>query len=160
MKKSMRIASQSICSYSLFKKILTTLVLAFIIPAAAISSGIYKWEDENGKTHYGSQRPENTQAEKMKLHVPEPASKPEPQEEAEGEGDQKKEAKLKDGGDQKKASKERTSYCANERKRLQTIQQNEEIHEKDDSGEVKALSAKARNQRLSKIRANIAKYCK
>ena len=163
MKKSIQITSQSICSHPLLKKTLATLVLAFIISPAAMSSGIYKWTDENGKIHYGSQRPENAQAEKMKLHVPGPASKPETQEEVEGEnqaGDQKQEARLKDHDDPEKANKERTAYCANERKRLQTVEKNREIHEKDASGKVKKMSSDARNQRLNKIRANISKYCK
>lgn len=144
-------------------QLLATLCLTFILSPSAFSAGIYKWTDENGKVHYGSQRPEDAQAERMKLHVPEPASPPDAQQEPEGEDqetDPKKETELKDGGDQEKASKERTAYCAGERKRLQTVEKNKDIHEKDASGKVNQLSSDARNERLNKIRANISKYCK
>ncbi|MCK5001673.1 MAG: DUF4124 domain-containing protein [Gammaproteobacteria bacterium] len=149
--------------YIRLTQILATVVLSFIIAPAAMSEGIYKWVDDNGKIHYGSQRPEDADAEKMKLHVPEPASKPESQKEAEEEnleGDQKKEATLEDHADQEKANKERSAYCAKERKRLQTVQKNKQIHQKDASGKVSKLSSEARNKRLNKIKANISKYCK
>ncbi|MDH5611431.1 MAG: DUF4124 domain-containing protein [Gammaproteobacteria bacterium] len=138
------------------KQILATLILALVISPAAVSAGIYKWTDENGKIHYGSERPEDAQAEKMKLHVPEPATSPEKAEKTE----ETDEADATDMTEDDKAKKERVAYCASERKRLQTVGKNKEIHEKDDKGEVKKLSAEARNQRLDKIKANISKYCK
>ncbi len=141
----------------LIKQLLGTLVLTLIISSPALSSGIYKWVDENGKTHYGSQRPENAQVEKMKLHVPQPATQAAPEEET---IEQKQDAKLKDHNTPDKANKERTVYCDNERKRLQTVESNEEIHEKDGSGKVNKISTEARNKRLAKIKANISKYCK
>jgi hypothetical protein len=132
-------------------RMLATLMLAFTLSPAAIGAGIYKWTDENGKVTYGSQRPEDIQAEKMQLRVPEPATKP--------EADKASEADAADMSDDDKAKKERVVYCANERKRLQTLSQNQEIHEKNDQGEVQKLSAEARNQRLEKIRANLSQYC-
>ena len=134
----------------LIKDLLGILTLALILSTPAIG-GIYKWVDENGKTHYGSQRPENAPAEKMKLKVSQPASGPEQEEET---GAVTKLTKPE------KAQKERTSYCEGERKRLQTVMKNKDIHEKDSKGNVQQLSSKARTQRLNKIKANISKYCK
>ena len=141
----------------LIKQLLAASALTLIITTPALSSGIYKWVDENGKTHYGSQRPENTQAEKMKLHVPQPAAQAAPKEET---VEQKQDAKPRDHNTPEKANKERVAYCENERKRLQTIENNEEIHEEDTSGKVSKISSEARNKRLAKIKANISKYCK
>ncbi|MCW8830297.1 MAG: DUF4124 domain-containing protein [Gammaproteobacteria bacterium] len=156
MKKSIEISSQ-------LRQLLATLMLTLIISPSAMSEGIYKWTDENGKVHYGSQRPEDAKAEKMNLYVPKPASQPESQkdiDEKNPEGEQTQETKPKDHDTPEAANKERTAYCANERKRLQTIENNEEIHEEDASGKINKLSSDARNKRLAKIRANIAKYCK
>ncbi|MDH3342733.1 MAG: DUF4124 domain-containing protein [Gammaproteobacteria bacterium] len=146
----------------IFKPGLTLLALMLAISSPVMAAGIYKWVDEEGKTHYGSERPENTAAEKMKLHVPEPASKPAPQEETEEapEGKKTEETKLKDGGDQEKAKKERTAYCANERKRLKTAESSKEVHQKDASGNIVKMSSAARTQSINKIKANISQYCK
>jgi len=146
-----------------FKQLFTMLTLTFMISTPAMSAGFYKWTDENGKVHYGSQRPVDAEAEKMDLYVPEPASQPDSKKEAneeEQEGEKKQEPKPKDHDNPEAANKERTAYCASERKRLQTVQKNKEIHQKDDSGKVNKLSSEARNKRLAKIRANISKYCK
>lgn len=145
------------------RHLIGTLTLALLLATPAIGSGIYKWTDDNGKVHYGSQRPQDASAERMKLDVPEYASEQDSEEGAEDEkpGDkQKKEVKLKDGGDPAAANKERTAYCANERKRLKTVEKNKTIHEKDATGKVIKLAAKERNKRLDSIKANISKYCK
>ena len=155
MKKSIHTCTWFIgLHYSQLKQLVAVLMLALAVsPLTVNASGIYKWTDENGKVHYGSQHPEDAEAEKMKLHVPEPASQAESKE-ALAEDNQ---AELSDDA---KAKLERVEYCSKERKRLQTIQQNKEIHQKDASGKVSKLSTEVRTQRLNKIKANIDKYCK
>jgi len=135
----------------LIKNLLGILALALILSTPA-TAGIYKWVDENGKTHYGSKRPENAPAEKMKLKIPPPASSPEQEEETNDAV-----TKLTKP---EKADEERTAYCEGERKRLQTVMKNKKIHEKDSKGNIQELSAKTRTQRLNKIKENISKYCK
>ncbi|MCK4705344.1 MAG: DUF4124 domain-containing protein, partial [Gammaproteobacteria bacterium] len=100
------------------------LTLALILTTPAMSSGIYKWTDENGKIHYGSQRPQDTAAEKMKLQIAEPgpyADIPEEDKTAD------KTAPTVDD----KASQERVVYCKNERKRLKIAEINKVVYEKD-----------------------------
>ena len=160
MKKSIEAPScPSFNQHSQLKQLLATLILALVLSPSAVNAGIYKWTDENGKVHYGAQRPKDAPAEKMKLHVPEPASQPYSEEEDQ-ESKAKEEPKLEDHGDQEKANQERAAYCANERKRLKTVEKNKEVYEKDASGKVNKVSSEVRNQRLNKIRANISKYCK
>ena len=132
------------------KPLLGILALTFLLASPAMSSGFYKWTDEEGKVHYGSRRPADAQAEKLKLHLSEPATKPEQAEE---------DKKVELTGDDK-ANQERVIYCTNERNRLKTIEKNMSIHEKDAAGKTIKLGADARNQRLNKIKANISKYCK
>lgn len=154
MKKTVQIASRSIDVHLLLKKGLVTLLFACMVSTTAIASGIYKWVDENGKTHYGSQRPEAAQAEKVKLHLPGPAS---PTELTEEELNEEDKPELTPDA---KAQKERVAYCATERKRLSTISKTKDIHEKDASGKVIKMSSSARDSRINKIKANISKYCK
>ena len=110
MKNSIQI---SLCLKYLFG----TLTLALILTTPAISSGIYKWTDENGKVHYASERPVDAQAEKMKLQISEPspgAEKPE-----EDKTSDKANPTVDD-----KANQERVVYCKSERKRLNTAEKN------------------------------------
>ena len=132
-------------------KLLASLMLAFMLAPAAFATGVYKWVDENGKTHYGSQRPQDASAERLKLNVPTPATQPE---------DTEKEAADVELSDDDKARQERDAYCKSERARLKTVEKTTDIHEKDANGKVQKLSAADRNQRLNKIRANISQYCK
>ncbi|MDH5711857.1 MAG: DUF4124 domain-containing protein [Gammaproteobacteria bacterium] len=140
-------------------RLLSSLILTLALFPTVVNAGVYKWTDQQGNVHYGSQRPDDAEAERMKLDIPPTLPIKETTEETNNKEGDKKEAELKDDGDQEKATKERTEYCANERKRLHTATSNKEIHEKDASGNVKALSAEARNQRINKIKDNIAKYC-
>ncbi len=132
-------------------KLLTSLILAFMLAPAALATGVYKWVDDNGKIHYGSQRPQDASAERLKLNVPMPATQPE---------DAEKEAADVELSDDDKARQERDTYCKNERARLKTVEKTADIHEKNANGEVRKLSAADRKQRLNKIRANISQYCK
>ena len=157
MKNSIGITSE--INKDIISRLITGLILALSLFPAAVNAGVYKWVDQQGNVHYGSQRPEDAEAERMKLDIPPTMPKTATAEETEDKEGAEKEVKLKDGGDQEKATKERTEYCANERKRLQTATSNKEIHEKDASGNVKALNTEARNQRINKIKDNIAKYC-
>lgn len=132
------------------RQILLALLLAFIMLPTAMATGVYKWTDENGKVHYGSQRPENAEAETLNINDSQPTPAPKKSEGAD-------EANLPVDD---KAKQERLAYCKKERNRLKTVEKNKTIHEKDASGNVVKLAAKERQQRLSKIQANINKYCK
>ena len=146
MKNSIQI---SLC----LKHLLGILTLALILATPAISSGFYKWTDENGTIHYGSRRPADAVAEKMDIKISEPspvAEKPE-------------EDKTTDRADpavDDKANQERVVYCKSERKRLRIAEINKVVYEKDATGKVIKLASKERNQRINKIKANIDKYCK
>ncbi|MES0328035.1 MAG: DUF4124 domain-containing protein [Gammaproteobacteria bacterium] len=130
-----------------------TLALMLIITVPAIGSGIYKWTDKDGKIHYGGERPEEVQAEQMKLHISEPSPSPEKSNDNNDVG--KANLTVDD-----KAKKERVVYCKSERKRLKTAEKNTVVYEKDATGKVIKLASNERNQRINKIKANINKYCK
>ena len=127
--------------------------MMFVVSPVALSSGIYKWTDENGKVHYGSRRPEDSQAEKLKIHVQPPSPAPEKTKDV-------TEVDKADPTVDDKARQERVAYCKSEKKRLKTAETSKTIHERDASGKIIKLASDERNQRIRKIRDNISKYCK
>ena len=140
--------------FSLHKPVLSVLMLVFFLSSSMVNAkGIYKWTDENGETHYSAQRPEDSDAEKMKLYVPEPASQPESKKTT-------PEEEQVEPTEDDKAKQERVEYCKKERELLQTVLKNKELYEKDATGKETKIKSKARIQRLEKIKANISKYCK
>lgn len=48
------------------------LALAAIIAASPASAQVYKWTDENGVTHFGSQPPPGQRNEQVEVDAPEP----------------------------------------------------------------------------------------
>ena len=58
----------NISHFSLCRKYLSsTLLIAVVITPLAVTAGIYKWTDEAGNVHYGSQRPPDATAERLKI---------------------------------------------------------------------------------------------
>jgi glutaredoxin len=45
------------------------LILACVFPVQPVSAEIYRWVDENGKTHISDKPPVNTEAELVKLNI-------------------------------------------------------------------------------------------
>ncbi|MDT8451670.1 MAG: DUF4124 domain-containing protein [Gammaproteobacteria bacterium] len=151
MKKYTETPIHNITERHRYLKLLALLMLAFMLAPAAFATGVYKWVDDNGKTHYGSQRPQTASAEVVQLNESTPATRPD---------DTEDEAAGTDLSEDDKARQERDAYCKNERARLKTVEKTADIHEKGDNGEIRKLSVADRNQRLNKIRANISQYCK
>lgn len=148
----------------LFVSLLITIFSVFSTHAA-----VYKWVDENGETHYGSQRPADAQAERMKVKV----RSPEPQDETEDgqEGETGDKAGVKEGEqDQKQPetapaakpeppklpAKEKRRLCKDARSRLDVYQTNSRIRDKNRA----YLSEKERQKRMAQIKKDIRKYCR
>ncbi|MDA3869931.1 MAG: DUF4124 domain-containing protein [Gammaproteobacteria bacterium] len=151
MKKFTEASIHNITERHRYLKLLASLMLAFMLAPAVFATGVYKWVDDNGKIHYGSQRPQDASAEVVQLNESKPATRPD---------DAEEETAGAELSDDDKARQERDAYCKSERARLKTVEKTADIHEKGANGEVRKLSATDRNQRLNKIRANINQYCK
>lgn len=162
----------------LLKKSLKSILICLALSmyhTGSYADKVYKWVDENGKVNYGSSKPADADAERMKIHI-RPAIPPEEEPPA-GEGDQNsknKDGKDADKKDDKKAKKEakkklekpklsraeQQRLCKQARDNLSTIQSRGQLRERDSNGEVRYVSDKERQGRLSAARKNINKYCR
>lgn len=145
--------------------IATSLLLA--MSTTAMAGQIYKWVDAQGVTHFGAQPPYGQQVTPINTAAP-PSLSSEPVEindeeeavAAESSADPEQEEvdrKVK----QELAAQEakRKKYCEDVRTTLAQLQNNPRIRMEVD-GEVKRLSEKERQQRISEALKGIEEHCK
>ena len=152
------------------------LIRAFIITLLVLplnaTAGIYKWVDEEGKVHYGGQRPENQIAEKLKIDVPkkatakDPADKDKPVADENAESETSEEESKEDVAQPEEPEKpkisraEKKRVCGLSRARLAKIESRGRMKTSGKEGEVRYLTDAERNGRLKKARSDIKKYCR
>ena len=150
------------------KKLKLSFILLFLIPSISVGA-IYKWVDEDGKTHYGSKRPESSQAEKLKIKVKEPVIP------AKAKGGEKGDKKVgKDGvkeDDKNKptakepeapkiAAKEKRRLCNQAKTDLQRIEARGRIRQKDAEGNTRYLTPQERGREIQNAKKDIKEYCR
>ena len=142
--------------------------LSFCIVLILVSSGvtaeIYKWVDENGKTHYGD-KPPDKDAENIKLKS---APKTDPAQNSRQEKqrrllqlleDDRKAAKQKKA-DEKAEKLARMEKCAEARKDLQQVQNASFLYKKsEDPRNPKVYSEEERRQITLGLENDIKKWC-
>lgn len=145
--------------------IATSLLLA--ISTTAMAGQIYKWVDAQGVTHFGAQPPYGQQATPINTAAPpslgsEPSSTEEAQDDVATENaDDPEQAEVDRKVKQELAAQEakRKKYCEDVRTTLAQLQNNPRIRMEVD-GEVKRLSEKERQQRISEALKGIDEHCK
>ena len=150
------------------KRLFSALLITVMSTPLAVTAGIYKWTDEQGNVHYGSQRPEDATAERMKIESDKPpateknAAKDTGKEpKKEGEAEKKPEAvPPKAAVEPKISKKEKQRLCQQARGDMQTIEARGRVREMDESGNTRYLTDQERTKRLSATRADVNKYCK
>lgn len=160
--------------------LLSTLLMAALFVPPGVTAGIYKWTDEQGKVHYGSQRPADAAAERLKINAdPSPYSDPAEAEETdkdakkesdkESKDEKKKEAEAKKRAEAEAAKaaekpqisrKEKQKLCAQARANVQTIESRGRVRVKDEAGNSRHLTDQERSKELAASRKNVSKYCK
>ncbi|MCW8911254.1 MAG: DUF4124 domain-containing protein [Gammaproteobacteria bacterium] len=143
----------------------------FLITLIALSpvtayTGVYKWTDQDGKTHYSQTRPSSDiQYENLRIHGRAPQST-EPDDPKGKAGDAKTEKKpdTKDKKPAKKEnkalSKESKAACQAARKNLAQMQASGRIRQKDAKGNISYLSEKQKQEAMKKEQKIIANNCK
>lgn len=153
------------------KHLYTALLIATISSPLAVTAGVYKWTDENGNVHYGSQRPTEAPSEKLKIqgdttpYADDDAIRAETEEtkksDKEGEGEKKPEAAAPKAAEQPKLSKkEKKGLCQQARKNVQTIESRGRVRVKQEDGSSRHLTDPERTKELAAARKNVSKYCK
>ncbi len=150
--------------------ILTTalLFLTLLFTSAIQAKGYYKWIDERGVTHYGSQPPVAYIDSAVKINVS--SSTPSGKATAQSKIDarkKKQEEKVpveKNNSVEQQSQKEQNENnqknCEIYRKNVALIGQNNRIREKNSEGVVVMLSEEERQSRLKKAKDFITEFCK
>ncbi len=145
--------------------VVIALCLLIQIPVAV--SGVYRWVDENGKTHYGDRPPAEQQADEIKQkQTSSPNSPPSQNNSAETrqrlldryeqEREEKKEAARK----KREEAEKRKRNCELARKRLKYYESYPLLYEKLPDGERRYLSAEEKDADMRKLREAVEHWCK
>jgi hypothetical protein len=142
--------------------VVLTIVMAITLPLSTHAK-IYKWVDENGKVHYGAEKPADTKAERIKVNI-QPATSTDKSDADEsntdgkdGEKSEKKPERLE--GDAIIPKKEKAMLCSKAKARVKSIQNSGRLRAYDEKGQSRILSDKERNKRLSSAKKDVKEYC-
>jgi len=160
------------------RTIVTTLSLSLSLLAATVQAdGIYKWVDEDGVVHFGSQPPQKEQVEVVKAPKSErykrwqeeqqalltqkkmataaktendaASTQPEPQATRESADDRTAEAEMA----------ARAQRCRSAQQRLQELESHARVREVDASGSYRVLPEEERQQRIQQTREILQTNC-
>lgn len=145
---------------------LATIAILISLPLT-VNAKIYKWVDEQGNVHYGSERPANTRAERMRIKEKpifggEYSDDVKNKDEEKKKGEEKKPEKVQERleGDAIISKKEKTKLCKQAKSRVQSIQNSGRLRAYDEKGNSRILSDKERNKRLAGAKNNVKEYCR
>ena len=144
------------------KKLQATFLLFCLLIPASGQTAIYKWVDENGKTHYGSQKPASQNAEKLNIKIKQPEIT---QDEAidDKEKPVKKDQKQVDKEEEtapKMSAKEKKRLCVAAKSEVSKIEAKGRIRERDANGNSRYLTDKERDARLAEAKKDVREMCR
>jgi hypothetical protein len=139
------------------------LLIAFLPFAAAAQ--MYKWVDENGRTHYSeTPPPDGAKVDKVDIK-PGPATPAPPidwkqrEMEARQQRIQKEQREGFDKAQEQNASSERKNKCIESQRRLSIFQAGRPVYTMNEKGEKVYLEDKDRQREIDTWRDNVRKYC-
>ena len=147
--------------------IIATVSMVIFISANAVLAGkIYKWTDAQGNVHYGSEKPADAEAEKMKVDTSTTGvdTGAEALDNLKQQVDDEAE-RIKEEGIPEKPPvpslpmKEVKKRCQAARQDLATIQSRGQLKERDEKGEVRYVSEEEKQRRIKAAKQQIREYC-
>ena len=147
--------------------VIATVSTVILISSNAVLAGkIYKWTDAEGNIHYGSEKPADTDAEKMKVDT----STTGVDTGAEALDDLKQQVddeaeKIKEEGIPEQPPvpslpmKEVKKRCQAAKQDLATIQSRGQLRERDASGEIRYVSDEEKQRRIKAAKQQVREYC-
>ncbi len=144
---------------------------SLLASAAALAGGVYKWVDENGKTHYGDRPPASTSSQSVKVK-PSTSTGQAPLSEAERaarrrqllftfEAERAERANKRAQEKQALAKKrEHRRRCAFARDDINQLKRASSIYNYDDQGNRRYLSDEQRDAYIKRYEAKVKKSCK
>lgn len=160
------------------RNFITPLILGMGLAVSAQADGIYKWVDENGVVHFGSQPPKQEQVEvvkapksdrfkqwqqeqnaltaQRKLTTASDASSTDTPE-AQPQTQEEQQPAQADTSDAEKAA--RAQRCRSAQQRLQELQSRPRVREVDASGNYRVLPEEERQQRIQQTKDVLQNNC-
>ncbi|WP_295802692.1 DUF4124 domain-containing protein [uncultured Microbulbifer sp.] len=149
------------------------LALILGLPAFALADGIYKWVDEDGVVHFGSQPPQEKQVEVVKAPKSERYKKWQQEQNALEAGrkletaanteEVKEQAKAPVTAEKSAINKAemaaRAQRCESAQRRLQELQSHARVREVDASGNYRVLPEEERQQRIQQAQQILQTSC-
>jgi len=139
--------------------LLAALVLVLGFSAPAWGDEFYKWVDDEGVTHYSSEKPKGEEATSVEAENPPSSSQEQAlkrlreqreQREKERQAEREKAKEEQNGEDSKAISQER---CEKHRQNLQTLKSRTKVQrENPDTGEVETLTEKQQQAMIEKTK--------
>ncbi len=143
------------------------IVLSLLLQIPVAVSGVYRWVDENGKTHYGDRPPVAEQAEEIKQkQASPPDSSPSQNDSAETRQrlleryQQEREEKQEAARKKREEAEKQKRLCERARKQLKYYESYPLLYEKLPDGERRYFSAEEKDQELKKLREAVQQWCK
>ena len=156
-------------SHSLFMVknfVIATLSTAILFSSAAVlAEKIYKWTDAEGKVHYGSEKPADADAEKMKVNtdktgVESGTALDDLKQQVDDEAERIKEEGIPAQPPVPSLSmKEVKKRCQAAKQDLATIQSRGQLRERDANGEIRYVSDEDKQRRIKAAKQQVREYC-
>lgn len=146
--------------------IATVSMVIFISSNAVLAGKIYKWTDAQGNVHYGSEKPADAEAEKMKVDTSTTGvdTGAEALDNLKQQVDDEAE-RIKEEGIPEQPPvpslpmKEVKKRCQAARQDLATIQSRGQLKERNEKGEVRYVSEEEKQRRITSAKKQIREYC-
>ena len=162
-------SSTRVSSYSFLLKnfVIATFSTVILIGSNAVLAGkIYKWTDAEGNVHYGSEKPAEAEAEKMKVDTSTTGvdTGAEALDNLKQQADDEAE-KIKEEGIPEQPPvpslpmKEVKQRCQAAKQDLATIQSRGQLKERDEKGEVRYVSEEEKQRRIKAAKQQVREYC-
>ena len=137
------------------------LILSLLLPGTGLSA-FYKWIDDEGKTHYGSQRPVSQSAEKIKLKIQQPDTEQKDDTEAKENPEQKAQPTpdILEETEPQLSAKEKKRLCQQAKDDVIMIEARTRIRERDKDGNVRYLTERERSARLALAKKDLRDMCR
>jgi hypothetical protein len=136
--------------------IFAALALFFLSTAAAAAGEYYKWEDDEGVTHYSAEKPEDREASRVEGHNPPSSSQDQAMERLEKqrqEARQEGETAADEEQDKDTAQAPDEERCKKHRENLQTLNTTTQVRRKNpETGELETLTEEERQAMIKKTK--------
>jgi uncharacterized protein YyaL (SSP411 family) len=150
-----------------FRALLLMSTLMLVMIALPVDAGkIYKWVDDQGKVHYGSEKPADEPAERVHVNTEKTGAVPGRKALAEEQKKQEAEAKaIKEKGIPAQppvpalSRKEIGQRCQQARNDLANIEAHGRMRVRDEKGNINYASDEARQKRIAAAKKAIREYC-